>query len=103
MLGGGPERYTEVIGHLLDNALPRLRAQSALHTGKERRIKRWQHKEVVEAMQRRRDRVTDAMRVRRQTVEGPLLALLDRSRHCNITAAIGGRSDLSRTSRNRRE
>ena len=24
MLGGGPERYTEVIGHLLDTAIPRL-------------------------------------------------------------------------------
>jgi len=24
MLGGGPERYTEVIGNLLDNTIPRL-------------------------------------------------------------------------------
>jgi transposase len=47
----------------------------ALHdqctTGKERRIKRWEHEEVVEAMERRLDRRPDAMRIRRQTVEHP--------------------------------
>jgi transposase len=35
----------------------------------ERRIKRWEHEEVVEAMQARLDRCPDAMRVRRRTVE----------------------------------
>ncbi len=35
----------------------------------ERRIKRWEHEEVVEAMQARLDRWPDAMRVRRRTVE----------------------------------
>ena len=34
-----------------------------------RRIRRWEHEEVIEAMQRRLDRMPDAMRVRRQTVE----------------------------------
>jgi transposase len=47
----------------------------ALHdqctTGKERRIKRWEHEAVVEAMERRLDRRPDAMRIRRQTVEHP--------------------------------
>lgn len=47
----------------------------ALHdqctTGKERRIKRWEHEAVVEAMGRRLDRRPDAMRIRRQTVEHP--------------------------------
>ncbi len=38
-------------------------------TGKERRIKRWEHEHVVEAMQARLDRMPDAMRVRRRTVE----------------------------------
>lgn len=35
----------------------------------ERRIKRWEHEEVIEAMQARLDRWPDAMRVRRRTVE----------------------------------
>jgi transposase len=37
--------------------------------GVERRIKRWEHEEVVDAMQARLDRWPDAMRVRRRTVE----------------------------------
>lgn len=35
----------------------------------ERRIKRWEHEAVVEAVQTRLDRWPDAMRVRRRTVE----------------------------------
>jgi transposase len=35
----------------------------------ERRIKRWEHEEVIEAMQSRLDRMPGAMRVRRRTVE----------------------------------
>ena len=35
----------------------------------ERRIKRWEHEEVIEDMQARLDRMPDAMRVRRRTVE----------------------------------
>ncbi|MGI4730284.1 MAG: IS1182 family transposase, partial [Janthinobacterium lividum] len=38
-------------------------------TSIERRIKRWEHEEVVEAMQARLDRMPNAMRMRRQTVE----------------------------------
>jgi transposase len=37
--------------------------------GIERRIKRWEHEEVIEAMQVRLDRMPGAMRVRRRTVE----------------------------------
>jgi transposase len=40
-------------------------------TGKERRIKRWEHEDVIDAMQQRLDRAPDAMRTRRQTVEHP--------------------------------
>jgi hypothetical protein len=40
-------------------------------TGKERRIKRWEHEEVLDAMQKRLDQKSDAMRLRRQTVEHP--------------------------------
>jgi transposase len=47
----------------------------ALHdqctTGKERRIKRWEHEAVLEAMQERLDHASDIMRIRRQTVEHP--------------------------------
>ena len=41
-------------------------------TGKERRISRWEHEAVLEAVQARLDRNPDKMRVRRQTVEHPL-------------------------------
>jgi transposase len=40
-------------------------------TGKERRITRWEHEHVLEAVQRRLDRNPQAMRQRRETVEHP--------------------------------
>ena len=40
-------------------------------TGQERRIKRWEHEAVIDAMQERLDRMPNAMRIRRQTVEHP--------------------------------
>src|ERR1700724_1467388 len=40
-------------------------------TGKERRIKRWEHETVIDAMQDRLDRAPKSMRVRRATVEHP--------------------------------
>jgi transposase len=40
-------------------------------TGKERRIKRWEHDAVIDAMQDRLDRAPKSMRVRRATVEHP--------------------------------
>jgi hypothetical protein len=40
-------------------------------TGKERRISRWEHEAVLEAVQARLDRNSDKMRLRRQTVEHP--------------------------------
>jgi transposase len=40
-------------------------------TGKERRIARWEHEAVLEAMEARLDRDPDKMRVRRETVEHP--------------------------------
>jgi len=39
--------------------------------GKERRVTRWEHEEVIEAMQARLDREPDKMRTRRETVEHP--------------------------------
>jgi transposase len=40
-------------------------------TGKERRIKRWEHEDVIDAMQERLDQAPEMMRVRRQTAEHP--------------------------------
>jgi transposase len=40
-------------------------------TGKERRIKRWEHESVLDVMQQRLDREPEKMRVRRQTAEHP--------------------------------
>lgn len=40
-------------------------------TGDQRRITRWEHEEILEAMQIRLDKAPDSMRIRRQTVEHP--------------------------------
>jgi hypothetical protein len=40
-------------------------------SGKERRIKRWEHEAVIDAMRERLDRRPDAMRIRRATIEHP--------------------------------
>ena len=45
--------------------------KSRCTTGKERRIKRWEHEAVIDAMQRRLDRAPDSMTIRRRTVEHP--------------------------------
>ena len=51
--------------------MPDLPAQSALHDGPERRITRWEHEHVLEAVQQRLDANPQAMRQRRETVEHP--------------------------------
>jgi transposase len=43
--------------------------KSQCTSGKERRIKRWEHEAVIDAMQERLDRRPDAMRIRPATVE----------------------------------
>jgi len=45
--------------------------KSRCTTGKERRITRWEHEHVLEAVQRRLDKNLQAMRRRRETVEHP--------------------------------
>jgi len=37
----------------------------------QRRVARWEHEEILEAMQERLDRAPETMRIRRQTVEHP--------------------------------
>ena len=39
--------------------------------GEQRRVSRWEHEEILDAMQTRLDQTPDAMRIRRQTVEHP--------------------------------
>jgi transposase len=53
------------------SACPGCPIKAQCTTGKERRIKRWEHEEVLDVMQARLDRDPDKMRVRRQTVEHP--------------------------------
>jgi hypothetical protein len=45
--------------------------KSKCTTGKERRVSRWEHEEVLEAVQDRLDRHPEMMRIRRDTVEHP--------------------------------
>jgi hypothetical protein len=52
-------------------ACPRCPFKSQCTTGPERRITRWEHEHLLEAVQRRLDPNPQAMRVRRETVEHP--------------------------------
>ena len=45
--------------------------KSRCTTGKERRVSRWEHEEVLEAVQERLEEKPQMMRLRRQTVEHP--------------------------------
>ena len=49
----------------------RLCAESEVHACKERRVKRWEHEAVLDAMQERLDRAPQSMRLRRGTAEHP--------------------------------
>jgi transposase len=53
------------------SACPTCPIKARCTTGRERRIKRWEHEDVIDAMQRRLDQRPDAMRVRRRTAEHP--------------------------------
>ena len=69
-------RYTTVeagltIHRYWTSACPRCPIKARCTTGDYRRITRWQHEAVLEAMQDRLDRKPDSMRVRRRTAEHP--------------------------------
>ena len=71
-----PYRYTnEEHGMLLrrywTNACQGCAIKQTCTSGKERRITRWEHEHVLEAMQRRLDEHPEKMRQRRETVEHP--------------------------------
>jgi hypothetical protein len=53
------------------SACPRCPLKTRCTTGDYRRIARWEHEAVLEAMQHRLDRQPNAMKLRRQTVEHP--------------------------------
>ena len=53
------------------SACPRCPLKAQCTTSDYRRITRWEHEAVLEAMQERLDRQPDAMKLRRQTVEHP--------------------------------
>jgi transposase len=52
-------------------ACPNCPIKNQCTTGKERRLSRWEHEHVLEAVQRRLDENPEAMRQRRETVEHP--------------------------------
>ena len=58
------------LAQLLVLACPQLPDQGAMHARRERRIRRWEHEAVLDAMQHAWTQ-PEMMRVRRQTVEHP--------------------------------
>jgi transposase len=60
-----------VITKYWSSACPKCPLQTRCTTSNYRRIARWKHEAVLEAMQDRLDRQPDAMQLRRQTVEHP--------------------------------
>ncbi|HEY9345321.1 MAG TPA: IS1182 family transposase [Inquilinus sp.] len=61
----------QLLRHYWTTACQRCAIKSRCTTGKERRVKRWEHEVVIDAMQQRLDQAPEAMRIRRQTVEHP--------------------------------
>jgi transposase len=60
-----------ILRRYLTNACQRCAIKGSCTTAKERRITRWQHEHVLEAVQRRLDEHPEKMRQRRETVEHP--------------------------------
>jgi transposase len=71
-----PYRYTneeagKVLRRYWTTACPKCSLKSQCTTGPERRITRWEHEHLLEAVQQRLDANPQAMRQRRETVEHP--------------------------------
>lgn len=69
-------RFARVEGNHLINRYwssdcPRCPIKAQCTPSQQRRVSRWEHEAVLEAMQRRLDMMPEAMRIRRQTVEHP--------------------------------
>jgi hypothetical protein len=65
------EEHGQKLHRYWTDACPTCPIKAQCTTGKQRRITRWEHEEVVEAVQERLDKNPDAMRTRRETVEHP--------------------------------
>jgi Transposase DDE domain len=65
------ERGGMVLHKYWSSACPRCPIRSQCTTSNYRRIARWEHENVLDAMQRRLNRTPRASRIRRQTVEHP--------------------------------
>lgn len=69
-------RFARVEGGLMMNrywssACPQCAIKAQCTPSEHRRVSRWEHQAVLDAMERRLDRAPDSMRIRRQTVEHP--------------------------------
>ena len=65
------EEHGKTIRRYWTTACSKCPLQSRCTTGPERRIPRWEHEHLLEAVQERLDASPEAMRVRRETVEHP--------------------------------
>jgi transposase len=59
----------------LNERVPPLPAQVSVCEGNQRRIKRWKHEDLLDAVQQRLDANPQAMRQRRETAEHPFATL----------------------------
>jgi transposase len=69
-------RYSRIEGNLTmhrywSSACQQCALKAKCTPDKQRKVARWEHEDVLEAMQKRLDKSPEAMRVRRQTVEHP--------------------------------
>jgi hypothetical protein len=65
------EEHGLILRRYWTNACPTCAIRARCTTSKERRITRWQHEHILEAVQRRLDEHPEKMRQRRETVEHP--------------------------------
>ena len=82
------EEDGKLLRHHWTTKCPECAIKAKCTTGKERRIKRWEHEDVLDAMQKRLDQMPSAMRLRRQTAEHPF---------ATIKAWMGATHFLTRT------
>jgi transposase len=61
--------HDQVIHKYWSSACPRCPIKAQCTTGDYRRIARWEHEAVLEAMEKRLEKMPDAARIRRQTIE----------------------------------
>jgi hypothetical protein len=69
------EESGRTLRHYWTTTCPQCPLKSQCTNGPERRIKRWEHEHVLEAVQQRLDKNPQAMRQRRETVEHPFATL----------------------------